>query len=142
MLKKVKAQKRNGEKISVSKENELKNVLAAYSLDYSAEPGKTEREAQIIQQLVKNIRNLRSTNCLLDLCYTADGRLGACINQTTKIWDITGPGLIIEEAGGKVTDLKGNSFNFNLNEKNFDRNFTIVGSNKTLHSELIKIINQ
>jgi 3'-phosphoadenosine 5'-phosphosulfate (PAPS) 3'-phosphatase len=63
------------------------------------------------------------------------------MNQTTKIWDIAGPGLIIEEAGGIVTDIKGNHFDFNLNETNFDRNFTIVGSNKILHSELINILN-
>ncbi len=132
----------NNKKIIVSKETELKNVLAAYSLDYSSEPGKTELEAQIIRQLVKNTRNLRSTNSLLDFCYTADGRFGACINQTTKIWDIAGPGLIIEEAGGKVTDVQGKPFNFNLNEENFGRNFTIVGSSKILHPELIKIINQ
>ena len=132
---------RNGEKIKVSTETELKNILAAYSLDYSDEPGKTEREAKVIQQVVSRIRNLRSTNCIIDLCYTADGKLGACMNQTTKIWDIAGPGLIIEEAGGKVTDIQGNRFDFSLSETNYDRNFTIVGSNNVLHSELIKILN-
>jgi myo-inositol-1(or 4)-monophosphatase len=132
---------RNGEKIKVSSETELKNILAAYSLDYSDEPGKTEREAKLIHQVVSRIRNLRSTNCLIDFCYTADGKLGACMNQTTKIWDIAGPGLIIEEAGGKVTDIQGNHFNFKMDKTNYNRNFTIVGSNKILHSELIKILN-
>jgi myo-inositol-1(or 4)-monophosphatase len=132
---------RNGEKINVSNETELKNILAAYSLDYSDEPGKTEREAKLIQQVVSRIRNLRSTNCIIDFCYTADGKLGACMNQTTKIWDIAAPGLIIEEAGGIVTDMQGNNYDFSLNETNFDRNFTIVGSNKILHSELINILN-
>ena len=132
---------RNGDKIKVSSETELKNILAAYSLDYSDEPGKTESEAKVIQHLVSKIRNLRSTNCLIDLCYTADGKLGACINQTTKIWDIAAPGLIIEEAGGKVTDFNGNIFDFSLNEDNYGRNFTLVGSNKLLHPELIKILN-
>jgi myo-inositol-1(or 4)-monophosphatase len=132
---------RNGEKITVSNETKLKNILAAYSLDYSDEPGKTEREAKLIQHLVSEIRNLRSTNCLIDLCYTADGKLGACINQTTKIWDIAAPVLIIEEEGGIVTDIQGNYYDFSLNAVNYDRNFTIVGSNKILHSELIKILN-
>lgn len=132
---------RNGEKIKVSGETELKNILAAYSLDYSDEPGKTEREAKVIQQVVSKIRNLRSTNSLIDLCYTADGKLGACMNQTTKIWDIAAPGLIIEEAGGKITDMQGNSFDFSLNADNYGRNFTIVGSNAILHSELIIILN-
>ncbi len=93
-----------------------------------------------MQHLVLSIRNLRATNCLLDLCYTAEGKLGACINQTTKIWDIAGPGLIIEEAGGKVTDISGNPFDFSLNESNYNRNFTIACSNKTLHPEILKII--
>jgi len=56
---------RNGEKIKVSGETELKNILAAYSLDYSDEPGKTESEAKVIKQVVSRIRNLRSTNSLI-----------------------------------------------------------------------------
>jgi myo-inositol-1(or 4)-monophosphatase len=131
----------NGKGITVSVETKLKNILAAYSLDFSDEPGKTERETRVIGNLVKNIRNLRGTNCLIDFCYTADGKLGACINQTTKIWDIAGPGLIIEEAGGIVTDIHGNQFDFSLNEANFNRNFTIVCSNKILHPKLIEIVN-
>ncbi len=132
---------RNGEKISVSVETELKNILAAYSLDYSDEPGKTEREAALIAQLVKNTRNLRNTNSLIDFCFTADGKLGACVNQTTKIWDIAGPGLLIEEAGGKVSDIFGNPIDFLLTQTNFDRNFTIACASKTLHPKLIQILN-
>lgn len=132
----------NGQSISVSKESELKNVLLAYSLDYSDIPGKTEREAKTIQRLVKNIRNLRSTNCLIDLCYTADGKLGASVNQTTKIWDIAGPGLIIDEAGGIATDLNGNDFDFSVTRDNYTRNFDIVASNKILHIEVVNVINQ
>jgi myo-inositol-1(or 4)-monophosphatase len=132
---------RNGETISVSKETHLKNILAAYSLDYSEVPEKTKQEVKIMEKLVNKVRNLRSTNCLLDFCYTADGKLGACINQTTKIWDIAGPALIIEEAGGKVTDISGNPFDFGLNKNNYNRNFTIIASNKSLHQQLFKLIN-
>jgi myo-inositol-1(or 4)-monophosphatase len=132
----------NDKKIEVSRETDLKNILAAYSLDYSDEPGKTEQESIIMSRLVQNIRNLRSTNCVIDFCYTADGKLGACINQTTKIWDIAGPALIIEEAGGKVTDIQGNPLDFSTDENNFDRNFTIAASNQILHPKVIQIINQ
>ncbi len=132
----------NDKKISVSKETDLKNILASYSLDYSEIPGKTEQETKTIGRLVQNVRNLRSTNCLLDFCYTAEGKLGSCINQTTKIWDIAGPALIIEEAGGKVSDFSGNKIDFSVDEKNYDRNFTIVCSNKTLHPKVIELINQ
>ena len=138
---KGKGASKNGKSISVSKETVLENILAAYSLDYSAEKEKTKQEVKIIERLVNRVRNLRSTNSLIDFCYAAEGKLGASINQTTKIWDIAGPGLIIEEAGGSVSDIFGNPLNFEINEKNYDRNFTIIASNKTLHPELIKLAN-
>lgn len=131
----------NGKPISVSKEKDLKNVLMTYSLDYSDEPGKTEQESLVIQKLVKSVRNLRSTNCLIDFCYTADGKLGGCANQTTKIWDIAAPVLLIEEAGGIATDMNGNRFNFSITEKDYDRNYEIVASSKTLHPKIIKLIH-
>ena len=91
--------------------------------------------------LVENVRNLRSTNCLVDFCFTAEGKLGACANQTTKIWDIAGPALIIEEAGGKASDFDGNPFDYRVTEKDYNRNFKIVASNKYLHSKVLDIID-
>lgn len=129
----------NGKKIAVSEEPTLKNVLLAYSLDYSEEKRKTDQETKLIGRLVRNIRNLRSTNSVIDFCYTAEGKLGGCMNQTTKIWDIAGPALLIEEAGGKVTDINGNSFDFVINQNNYNKNFTIVAAGKTLHKQLIDI---
>ena len=133
---------KNGEKISVSKESDLKNVLMAYSLDYSEDISKTEKESKIITKIVNNIRNLRATNSVVDFCYTADGRLGGCINQTTKIWDIAAPYLIIKEAGGIVTDIDGKDIKFDVNKENYQKNFTIVGSNKPLHSKIMKLIKE
>lgn len=132
----------NDKPIHITKESELKNILMAYSLDFSDSPNKTESEVKTIQKLVQNVRNLRSTNCLVDFCLTAEGKLGACANQTTGIWDIAAPCLLIEEAGGITSDLQGNPINFAITEKDYNRNFEIVASNKILHSQLIKLINQ
>lgn len=131
----------NGNPISVSKEYDLKNILMSYSLDFSDEPGKTEQEGKTIELLVQNIRNLRSTNCLIDFCYTADGKFGCCANRTTKIWDIAGPALIIQKAGGIATDLQGNTLDFSVRDENYARNFEIVAANKILHSTVISLIN-
>lgn len=130
----------NGQPINVSKETELKNVLFAYALDYSDDFSKTDREAKLIGLLVKNVRNMRATNCLVDFCSTADSRIGGCINQTTKIWDIAGPGLIIKEAGGVVTDILGKYIDYAVDEKNYSHNFTIVGANKILHNQILNLI--
>ncbi|MCK5372656.1 MAG: inositol monophosphatase, partial [Cyclobacteriaceae bacterium] len=103
---------KNASKIHVSKESDLKNILCCYSLDFSTDLTKTEKEVRVIKKLVQNCRNLRSTNCLVDFCYVADGKFGAAINQTMKIWDIAAPMLILEEAGAKVTNIHGNRIAF------------------------------
>jgi len=131
---------KNGKPILLSNKARLEEQLVAYSFDFSDTPGKTESEMEILEKLSKRVRNIRSTNSLVDFCYTADGRLGAALNQTTKIWDIAVPWLMIREAGGKVTDIQGKEIRFELSAKAFDRNYTILASGVGLHKELIKTI--
>lgn len=130
----------NDKKISVSDETELRNILAVYSLDFKENFSITQKESQIIAKLVRNTRNLRSTNSLVDQLYVAEGKFGSCINQTTKIWDIAAPSLIIEEAGGIVTDINGDKLNFKVSETDYERNYTIVASTKILHPKLMRLI--
>jgi len=132
----------NGEIIQVTRSHELKDVLVAYSLDFYPDLNDTLAETNIIAGLVRNARNVRSTNCLLDLCYTADGRMGAAINQREKIWDITAPWLIIKEAGGIITDLAGNELNFSLSEKDYGKDYPVVAANPYLHSKIINLIRE
>ena len=131
---------KNGEAIRVSDSAKLEEQLVAYSFDFSDTPGKTESEMAILQSLSKKVRNIRSTNSLVDFCYAADGRLGAALNQTTKIWDIAVPWLMISEAGGKVTDIRGKEIQFDVSAGAFDRNYTILASGAGLHKPLIKTI--
>ncbi|MFH1399411.1 MAG: inositol monophosphatase [Candidatus Woesearchaeota archaeon] len=130
----------NNTPIKVTDEKELKNVLVAYSLDFSEDSTKTASEARIIQNLVGKIRNLRATNSVAEFCYVADGRLGGCINQTAKIWDIVAPTLLIEEAGGTVTTISGNQHEFKTTRENYLDNYTIVAATKTLHPKLMGIV--
>ncbi len=132
----------NGRPIKISQEQSLKNVLIAYSLDYSEDKKKTEAEARLMVEVVRNCRNLRATNSIVDFVYTADGRLGGCINKTNKIWDVAAADLIIREAGGVVTDLAGQPIDFKFDRTNYTRNYSIVAGNKQLHSALLEIIKR
>ena len=50
--------------------------------------------------------NMRNTGCAaLDLAYVGSGRLDGFFNKKINIWDIAAGILIIEEAGGKVSDI-------------------------------------
>lgn len=128
---------RNGIKIQVNQEQELKRTLFSYCLDYSEEPGKTDFETRVIGNLVRNIRNLRCTNCVVDFGYVADGRLGGCATQSTKIWDIVAPSIVITEAGGRVTDFNGKPHRFLVTEENYLDNYTIVSASPVLHAQVM-----
>lgn len=132
----------NGEPIKVSEEKELKRTLFAYCLDYSEEPGKTDFETRVIGNLVRNIRNLRGTNCVVDFGYVADGRFGGVATQSTRIWDIVAPAIIISEAGGKVTDFHGNPHKFLVSEQHYQDNYTIVCASPVLHAEAMQLIEK
>ena len=59
--------------------------------------------------------NMRCSGCAaLDLAYVASGRLDGFFHNNINIWDIAAGALMVEEAGGVVTDLK----KFNTNNIN------------------------
>ncbi len=132
---------KNEKPIRVSSARQLNDTLLAYSFDHSQDPGKTTSEMKLLGKIAANVRNIRSTNSLVDFCYVADGRLGAVINQTTKIWDIAGPSLIIQEAGGTVCDIKKNELDFNVTAGSISHNYSIVASGVPVHNELLSLID-
>jgi myo-inositol-1(or 4)-monophosphatase len=131
----------NGRIINVADTPVLRDALIAYSLDFSDDYNDTIKETGILAKLVNNARNIRSTNCLLDFCYTADGRIGAAVNYHEKIWDIAAPWLIVKQAGGVVTDTAGKELDFTVTLENFKKDFPVVASNGHLHDKLITLIH-
>lgn len=130
----------NNTPLKTTDTSDLDTILIAYSFDFSNVPGKTRSEMECMEKLSKRVRNIRSTNSLVDYCYTADGRLGAAMNQATKIWDIAAPWLIIREAGGVVTDMEGNEIVFDLSAHGFGRNYTIIASGAGIHAQILDIL--
>jgi len=118
-------------------------VMIAMALSCSpqvliADEPTTALDVTIQAQIMDLVKRLRSELGMTIVWITHD--LGVVAGLAQRVIVMYG-GLIIEEAGGKVTDMQGNRFDFKMDETNYNRNFTIVGSNKILHSELIKILN-
>ncbi|OQX53099.1 MAG: hypothetical protein B5M48_03940 [Candidatus Omnitrophica bacterium 4484_213] len=80
---------------------------------------------------VFNIRMFGST--ARSLTYIAEGRADLEIEYNDKVWDFAAGLLLIEEAGGKVSDLKGKKWS--LNSQGY------VASNGIMHEEVLKIIS-
>jgi myo-inositol-1(or 4)-monophosphatase len=68
----------------------------------------------------------------LDLAYVAAGRLDGYWEMKLKPWDVAAGKLIVEEAGGRVSDFVGNGLDIYGKE--------ILASNGPIHAEMVKIL--
>lgn len=121
---------KNNEKICVSSNKELKECSISFdsSIRYSPEVmlivlGDLSRE-------VFNVRMLGSSARALS--YLAEGKLDFSVEFYDRPWDFAGGVCIIEEAGGKITDLKGNSVTHET--------IGYIASNGITHSKILKIV--
>ncbi|MDR4498109.1 MAG: inositol monophosphatase [Candidatus Scalindua sp.] len=125
----------NSKKIEVSNANKLNKSLLALGFYY--ERGTLMRKSldQMKKFFYENVHGIRRTgSAALDLCYTACGRIDGYWELKLNPWDYAAGSLIVMEAGGKVTDTRGEKYNLMM--KN------IVASNRKLHKEMIKVLGE
>ena len=72
----------------------------------------------------------RLGSAALDLCYVAAGRMDGFWEQDLKPWDIAAGTIIVEEAGGRVTDFAG--------EPHSSRRSRLLATNGHIHDEMLK----
>ncbi|TKJ40474.1 inositol monophosphatase [candidate division LCP-89 bacterium B3_LCP] len=125
---------RNGERITVSKKQELTTCLIATGFPFRAkdELGLYLKTFEKIFLRCSGIR--RAGAASLDLCWTAEGVFDGFWEHRLSPWDIAAGGLIIKEAGGLFTSFRGD--NIYLSAGN------VVGANPHLHPALIEIIKE
>ncbi|MFA6353315.1 MAG: inositol monophosphatase family protein [Candidatus Paceibacterota bacterium] len=73
------------------------------------------------------------------VCMIARGDAEVHINTNSRAckWDVAAPQLILEEAGGVVTDLDGNKIDYKKDTVNLERSY-VASANKELHEQVIK----
>ena len=76
----------------------------------------------------------RAGSAALDLCYVACGRMDAFWEFNLNPWDTAAGVLMVEEAGGRVTDFSGGPFQINSRET--------LASNGVIHNELMHEFQQ
>jgi len=126
----------NDKKIEVDKRVTLINSLIATGFPYT----KTSRSRDYlftlcalreVLPLCRDVRRLGSAS--IDLAYVAMGRFGGFFETNLKPWD-TGAGiLLVEEAGGVVSNHLGNPYRFGD---------IILASSPSIHSQLLEILHQ
>jgi myo-inositol-1(or 4)-monophosphatase len=120
----------NGDPIHVSDTTELIRTLLATGFPYDI-PGRTKNlvEYSKLSMLTQGVRRLGSA--ALDLSYVACGRLDGFWEMELGAWDLAAGTLILEEAGGIATDLRG-SVDY------MRPPFGVVGANPAIHPLLLK----
>lgn len=96
----------NGRKIKVSTKA-FNETLVATGFPYSNDHD-YDAYFEIMKHWLTNTRGVRRLgSAALDLCYVACGRYGAYYEATLNAWDVAAGALIVNEAGGKVSDFSG-----------------------------------
>lgn len=120
----------HGKRLEISKEMKLQESLIAtgFPPDQSyALP----LNLRAIARLAPQVRNIRSGgSAALHMAYVAAGRLTGFFEYNLNSWDLAAGSLIIQEAGGKVTDIEGHSYHLEVRD--------VVASNGHIHQELLQ----
>lgn len=97
----------NDRRIRVSKTRELADALVATGFPFK-QFGQLEAYLAMLKDVVQKSVGIRRPGAAsLDLCYVAAGRFDAYWELGLKPWDIAAGSLLVQEAGGLVTDLLG-----------------------------------
>ena len=124
----------NGERLLVSEVDQLSQALLITGFPYNFR----ERLATVVSQfrdfLVASQAVRRGGSAALDLCYVAAGRLDGFWELFLQPWDTAAGRVVLEEAGGRVTDFKGGPFSVYMKE--------ILASNGLVHEGMLEILRE
>ncbi len=122
----------NGKKLSVSKNSDLRKSLLVTGFPYNV----SENPNNVYGKFIAFLKNSRAVRRLgsaaIDCCYVAEGVFDGFWEVSLHPWDICAGKLIIEEAGGKVTNFKGEEVSI------FSVEF--LSSNGYVHEKMMKIL--
>ena len=79
-------------------------------------------------------RKKSSGSAAINFAWVANGRLTSYFEADLNVWDVAAGALLVQEAGGKVTDVWGQEYS--LTTRN------IVSSNGKIHSELLENLQE
>lgn len=124
----------NGHPIRVSGQAQLADSLLATGFPYY-DYGHLAAYMQILTYFVQHTRGIRRLgSAAVDLAYTACGRFDGFYEYGLHAWDLAAGVLLVQEAGGKVSDFKGGN-NFLFGEE-------LIAASPEVWAEMQAIIGQ
>lgn len=125
----------NKKQIKVSNTPTLSKSLTATGFPYMTDKV-FDLNMEIFRTVYKKCQGVRRAGAAaLDLCYVAAGRFDGFWEFGLNPWDVSAGALIVQEAGGIISDFKRIKFRS-------DNVSQIIATNGKIHEELLKIIHQ
>ena len=123
----------DSEKLTVSNEDNLAHSMLVTGFPYNKKenPDKLFERFIALTKTARGVRRLGSA--AIDFCYLASGVFDGFWEVHLHPWDICAGKLIVEEAGGLVTDFHGNKTNIYTKR--------ILSTNGKIHKQLIEVMN-
>jgi myo-inositol-1(or 4)-monophosphatase len=122
----------NGTRITVSDVPKLSDALLLTGFPYNLREQLDGLVGQFRAFLNESQAVRRGGSAALDLCYIAIGRCDGFWEINLHPWDTAAAKVILEEAGGRVSDFKGNPYSIYLKQ--------IVASNARIHDEMVRVL--
>jgi myo-inositol-1(or 4)-monophosphatase len=123
----------NSNPIAVSGTPNLEDALLATGFPYDIQERADEVLNRFRKMLVVSQGVRRPGSAALDMCYVAAGRLDGFWEEGLKPWDTAAGMIIIEEAGGKLSNFRGEHYTPYRN--------SIVAANPFIHGAMLTAIN-
>jgi myo-inositol-1(or 4)-monophosphatase len=125
----------NGKSIRVSNTKDLNSSLlvTGFPYDIRTNPNTNLDHYANLSFLSQGVRRFGSA--AIDLAYVASGRLDGFWEISIHTWDIAAGALMVEEAGGIVTDMRGGPEYLKAPP-------TIIATNARIHSEMVAALNR
>jgi myo-inositol-1(or 4)-monophosphatase len=124
----------NGRRLAVSSAASLLDAVLVTGFPYDVH----ERVDEIVGLFAAFVGRARAVRRLgsaaIDLCYVAAGRLDGFWESDLKAWDIAGGSLIVAEAGGRVSTMRGEPFS--------SRSGQVLATNTLLHEAMLAVIRE
>ncbi len=121
----------NGNKISVSSVQKLKQALLVTGFPYDMT--RTHHNLNYFQNFISSAQAVRRDGvAAVDLCYTAMGRFDGFWEIDLYPWDVAAGFLVVQEAGGEVTDFRYKPFNIYMKE--------VLASNSFIHKDMMHVL--
>ena len=119
---------RNGKRIRVSSIDKLSDAMIFTS---GTGPRKSKAAREKARRLVDASKSGRSFGGFWQHMLVAEGAVEVAVDLTSKPWDLAPLGIIVEEAGGRATNIKGERTIYSGE---------MVSSNGLLHDEVLRIL--